>query len=559
MPRLQRLFVLSSLSLSLALGACKQTSGSTSPGTSKGDDSGVRARRERRKAGLPRPHRLPATAPIVVHLDRPAQALGGMRAYVPELPGDRMLLQQLVTDAGGGPLDSQLVSNVDLERPWDVASVEGELIVHVPVLRGRVNAVASMLADKPPVGRFGAVDLQRTSGPGPKLAWLDADNATLTLADTEKGLATGSRLAKAYGKQPVRVDLQGAEARKYAPQLLLESLELRGAGPHDFTATATGVPPEVFANLQKITNGALTGLLESSTIAVGGSSKYTDYAQDVKKILADLKRQVDRQSFIVKGNLENLRQRLGSVLRSWNGRTMVGVGPANNLLIGLGADDPKKMGGSLFHLINGINDNLGMARSIGIEVPRLRFKRNALRAGDQNISVLVLEKARKYLPPELAPLINDRGELRITMSFPSRMGAGMFVVGPASESTLKKWLEDTAKATPAADSTGDYLAATAAVDPAVLAPLLQPGANPAGLLSLSADREPTKVVVQRDGDEVTVRVKGPEVKVHPKRIGARRGESNPPRPTSRATPSSSGAPARSRPARVGQGRGKPVN
>ncbi|MCB9714929.1 MAG: hypothetical protein H6712_13770 [Myxococcales bacterium] len=560
MPRLQRLFLLGALSLGLAAGACKRTTGSsdTSPGSSSGDDGGsTRGRRIRRQPGMPRPHRLPASAPIVIHLERPAKALGGLRAYAPELPDDRVLLRQAVTDAGGGPFESQLVTMIDLERPWDAAFVEGELIVQMPILAARVSAVAALLADKPPVGRFGAVDLQSTGGPTPKLAWLDAEHATLTLADTEQGLATGSTLAAAYGKQAVRVDLQGAEARKVAPQLRLESLELRGAGPHDFEATAVGVPPELLAQLSKLDAGALTGLLESPGIAAGGSSRYTDYANDVKSILADLKRQVDRQSFIVQGNLENLRQRLAAVLRSWNGRTMVGVGPAKHLRLGFGADDPSKMGGAIFYLISGINDNLGMARSIGFEVPKLRFARNVRTVGESNVAVLVLEKARKYVPAELAPLVDDRGELRITMSFPKRLGAGMFVIGPGAESTLVQWLEDTQKATSASDSAGDLIAATAAVDPTTLAPMLQPGADPLAMLGLSADREPTRVVVQRDGTTVKVRVKGPEIAVMPKRIGARRGASDAPAPT-RAAPSTS-PPARAKPSRVGPARAKPVD
>lgn len=566
MPRHSRLFVLVALSTALAAApACKRTNGTsdTSPGTSTGDDAVPSSRRQRRRSGMPRPLRLPARSPILVHVDRPAAALGGLRAYAPQLPSDRELLRQVVTEAGGTALDSQLVSSVDLERPWDVASVEGELIVHVPILPARVAAVSTMLADKPPAGRFGAVDLQRTAGPGPKLAWLDSSAATLTLADTERGLVTGSKLAGAYGEQPLRVELTGSDARKYAPQLVLESLELRGAGPHDFEATAKGVPPEVFAQLTALQDGALTGLLESPGIAVGGSSKYANYAQDVRSILADIKRQVDRQSFIIKGNLENLRQRAAAVMRSWNGRVMVGVGPANNLRLGMGADDPKKMGGAIFYLITGITDNLGMARSFGIEVPKIRFKRNALRAGDQNISVLVLDKARRYLPPELAPLVNDRGELRITMSFPTRMGAGMFVIGPASESTLTQWLEDTSKATPAGDSARDYVAATSAVEPAALAPLMQPGADPTGLLGLSADRPPARVVVRRDGDTVKVRVQGPEIQVARKRLGNRAGADTQARPGSRTgARTGSGAaakPAQGRPARAGTDRGKPVN
>jgi hypothetical protein len=400
------------------------------------------------------------------------------------------------------------------------------------------------------VGRFGAVDLQRGAVTGPKLAWLDREAGTLTLADDERGLASGRHLAKAYGKQPPRVQLQGAEARKYAPQLVLEQLDLQGAGLHDFELDAKGVPPEVFAQLEALQAGALTGLLQSPRIAVGASSKYAHYDRDVKKLLADAKRTVDRQSFLVKGTLEDLLRRFGSVARSWNGRTMVGVGPKNHLLVGVGAQSPQKLGGALFHLVNGILDNLELARTIGIEVPKLRFQRNKGSAAGHNISVLALEDARRYLPPEATPLLDGKGDLRIAVAFPERSGAGMAVIGPECNTVLGQWLEDTAAATPASDSESDFVAATVAVDPTALAPLLS-GGDPAALLGLSAVREPTRVTVARNDDVVKVRVQGPEVEARPLRIGAQAGRSRSRVPGSAA----GGKPARAQPSASA---GKPI-
>lgn len=557
MHRPSRLLVPFALLLALAPTAgCKHgpTTADTSPdATTSGDAvSGPAAKKKaRRKPGLPRPLRLPADAPIVIHVEAPGAAIAGLAAYAPELPEGRTLLQQLVQQVpAAGELEQQLVGSVDLERPFDVASVEGQLIVHVPILPARVGTVAALLADKPPVGRFGAVDLQRTAGPWPKLAWLDREAATLTLADDERGLATGRQLARAYGKQPLRIQLRGEEARAYAPQLLLEQLELRGAGPHELELEAKGVPPEVFARLDALQPGALTGLLESPRIAVGASSKYAHHDRDVKKILADAKRTVDRQSFLVKGTLEDLLRRLGSVMRSWNGRTMVGVGPKSHVLLGLGADDPQKMGGALFHLVNGVIDNLDLARSIGISVPRIRMQRNKLAAAGSNVSVFALENARKYLPPEAAALVDGRGDLRIAVAFPKRTGAAMVVVGPECHTVLGQWLEDVASATPGQDSLEDFVAATVAVDPATAAALLQglQGGDPSTLLGLSAEREPTRVTVKREGDTVKVRVQGPELERHrPRRIGTLG------RPGMRATepePGSSPPPAAGKPSRA---------
>ena len=551
MHHLRRSLVLSALSLALASSpACKrnQTTSDTTPGASQASagEASTPAKRPRRPPGMPRPLRLPADAPIVIHVESPGDAIAGLQAYLP-LPEGHGLLQELVSQVpGSGELEQQLAAAIDLERPFDVASVDGQLIVHVPIVPARVESVAALLADKPPVGRFGAVDLQRGTVPGPKLAWLDRETGTLTLADDERGLATGRHLAKAYGKEPLRVQLQGSEARKYAPQLVLERLDVRGEGPHDFELEAKGVPPEVFAQLEALQPGALTGLLESPRIAVGASSKYTHYDRDVKRLLADLKRQVDRQSFLVKGTLEDLLRRFGSVARSWNGRTMVGVGPKNHVLVGVGTASPQKQGGALFHLLNGVLDNLELARSIGLEVPKLRFQRNKSSAAGHNVSVIALEDARGYLPPEARSLLNDKGDLRIAVAFPERTGAGLVVIGPDCNTVMGQWLEDIASATPARESEDDFLSATLAVDPGAVEPLLA-GGDPAALLGLAAAREPTRITVERDGDTVKLSVKGPKLESRPRHVGAQH------------RPGLRGPAAAGKPARVQPGASKPIH
>ncbi|MEM9452680.1 MAG: hypothetical protein AAGF11_00780 [Myxococcota bacterium] len=555
MRRPYRLLALCALSVSLVpASGCKRTrSSESSPGsTGSVDDAPARPKRVRRKPGLPRPLRLPAQAPLIVHIQQPGDAIAGLRAYSPQLPGARELLTQAVTQVpGAGEFESALAEAADLERSWDAVSIDGELIVHVPIIASQVERVAGLLANKPPVGRFGAVDLQRSTGPAPKLAWLDREAKALTLANSERGLATGRQLAREYGKEHrLRLTLSGAEARKYAPAFALEQLDLEGAGPHRFELTAKGVPPEVFAQLDKLDAGALTGLLESPRIALGASSKYANYDQDVRRILGNVKRQVDRQNFLVKGTLQDLSRRLGSVMRSWNGRTMVGVGPKSHVLLGLGAEDPKRMGGALFHLTTGVIDNLSLARSIGVSVPKIRFQRNKNAAAGSNISVIALESARKYLPPEAAALVNDRGDLRIAVAFPSRAGAGLVVLGPDCHNVMARWLEDIAEATPAADSAQDFIAATAAVDPKALEPLLQPGGNVASLLGLDASREPTRLRVTRDGDTVTMHVEGPRAAPRVRRFGARRTGHRSRTPTQ---PSASGKPAR-----IVSGKSKPI-
>jgi len=550
MHRLSRLLVLCTLSLGLTTTTgCKRTQSSsdTSPGaTSSSDGDGPsRPKRVRRKPGLPRPLRLPTRSPILLHVQMPADAIAGLRSYAPQLRAGNGLLQDAVAQMpGSGELEQRLAAAVDLERPWDVVSVDGELIVHVSILPVHVKPIATLLADKPPVGRFGGVDLQRGAAPGPKFAWLDQETKTLTLASSERGLATGRHLAREYGKVPLRVELTGADVRKYVPQFALESLEVTGAGLHEFEIDAKGVPPEVLAQFDSLQPGALTGLLDSPRIAAGASSKYAHYERDVRKILGDVKRQVDRQSFLVKGTLQDLSRRLGATMRSWNGRIMVGVGPKNHVLIGLGADDPKKMGGALFHLMTGVIDNLELARSIGVSVPKIRLKRNRNEAAGSNISAIAIADARKYLPPEAHGLLADKGDLRIAVAFPSRTGAALVVAGPNSPEVLAAWLEDIADATPGDESTKDFIAATAAVSPRQVQPLIEGGAvDLRALLGLQASKEPTTLRLVRTGDRLTAEVSGPKIarKAHHIGMPGRRAAAG--KPPARVAPSA-GKPIR---------------
>jgi len=557
MRRPTRLLVSSALILGLAFaGGCKRTQSSsdTSPGSTSAGDDGTADKppRVRRKPGLPRPLRLPASSPILVHIGDPLDALADLQTYAPQLPSGNALLQRGAAQLpGGGALEAQLAGMVDLQRAWDVALVEGELIAYVPIHPARLDAVATLLSDKPPVGRFGAVDLQRGAAPGPTLAWLDREAEALTLASTERGLATGRHLARQYGKDhALRLELRGAEARTYAPAFDLESLQLRGAGLHQFEIEAEGVPAEVLAQLDDLQPGALTGLLESPHIAAGASSRYAHYERDVRNILSNVKRQVDRQSFLVKGTLQDLSRRLGSVMRSWDGRTMAGVGPRNHVLVAFGSADNQKMGGALFHLMTGVIDNLELARSIGFAVPKIRMRRNHSQAAGSNISAFAVENARRYLPPEAASLLTEQGDLRITVAFPTRASAGLVVLGPSSPEVLAQWLEDVADATPGSKSTGDFIAATLAVEPEALVPLVKGGRlDVPALLGLQATRDPTQVTMTRDGQTVKLRVTGPETVHRKRRMGAGRLGAGPARAP---------APANGKPARTSTGPAKPV-
>jgi hypothetical protein len=496
MRRLERLVTLSALAFGLVCAGCKTTGPSES--------RAAQAQRQPRVPGLPKPLRLPAEPVAAIHVGSPGDALATLGAWVSG-SDPRELLGRF---ASSGPPDiaGALADHLDLQRPWDAAIIDDQLIVHLPIDRPSLHAVEAILAGKPAVGTFGAVDLERGEAPGPKLAWLHDDSSTLTLADTLEGLATGRELAGTYGKDPFYVTLGGERLRDLGSEIAVERITAVGAGLHDFEVTAEGVVidrPE----LDMIADGALTGMLESPQVALGLSTKYAQHEEVVRSIIARATREVNRQNFLVRGTLQDMLRRAGSVLRSWNGRVLAGVGPSRHLLLAFGTDDPDKAQTATLHLTRGVIDNLNLARTFGVTVPTIRLARNQADAAGTAVHVVTLARARSVLPAQASPLIDDRGDLRIAMGFPERAGGAMMVVGPDAPDVLAAWLDRVTKATPAADSVGDLVAATLAVGPKALAPVFQDESGRA-VLQLSADTAPTRVVVRRSGQRWNMAVKG---------------------------------------------------
>lgn len=495
----------------LALSLLGATFGVAAPACKKsGPDTEQPApKKPKRKAGMPKPYKLPAKPAMAVHVEMPEDAGDTAAAYTGgavRRPGPLMRIA-LAGKGNATDLDKKLVSALDKRRPWSAAVVQGQTILWVPVRADKAGAVKSMLSNKPPVGKFGAVDLQR-SGAGAKLAWYDKDTNYIAFADDERGLATARVLPSEYGTSSIYLSINAAQAKRFSDYVPFDRIEVRGKGPHDFKLTTEGLKTDGVARLDDISNGALTGMLESKQIAVGVSTRLEDHEAYVNKVMSRAKSEVNKAPSIAKGNLEGLRRRLGAALRSWNGRTMVGVGPSRHVLLGFGADDVGKMGGATHQLMQGVRDNVATARMFIKSVPKVRWAGKKREAAGVNIAVVALESAKKHIPSEYHELLNSRGELRIAMAFPKRAGGGMFVIGPDSEDVLATWLEQTKGATKGEDSKGHFVAATFAVSPSKLASL-DPGSI-SSVLGLSAQAKPTKVVVrQKDGDYV-VKVKGPK-------------------------------------------------
>jgi hypothetical protein len=514
MPRWTRLVFATYLSCgALAIGGCdRHEDGDTESPTHAGKPKTERMKPPPRN--MPKPLPLPAKPLFAVHIADPGQAITALA----ELTGHtdlRGLLAELATSNPIG-LDPLLARHVDLERPWSAAVVDGQLVVQLPIDRSRLAYVAKMYSTQPKLGDFGAVSLQRTaSNASVAAAWLDEPNAMLTLAGNERGIATGRELAHAYGKHAVFATIDGVELRKQVPEIPFGRIGVEGKTVGDFHVAVEGLG--AVEGLDKITDGALTGLLGGPDLAAGASSRYAAYQSTVKQLISEATRAVSKQNFLVRGVLEDMLKRYNTVLRSWNGRVMVGIGPKHHVLLAMGADDPSKAVGALGSLIDTANDNLDLARTFGVSVPNLRFKRNAASAAGINVHTLTVDKARSVLPAELTPLIDKGGALRVAFAGSPHAGAVMFAAGPDAAGALTRWLDHSKGGQTGAQSTAHLIAASIAVEPATLQ-ALQGAETIAPVLALAAERAPTHAVVTHQADRYDVHVQGPLPKVDPKRI-----------------------------------------
>ncbi len=491
--------------LALSPLACKRSGG----GAAKAPTDSTTARPD--APAMPKPLALPAKPDGLVHVAAPKDLLEEALSYAPGSMTARAAVAQALKKSGLG-FESQVFQHVGMGRAWNMAIVKGQTIVHVPVIKGHEAQLSAMLAKLPPEGEFGAVRLQRAEGEqGPKLAFFDKQNNMLTLAGDLRGIATGPDLGRTYGKQGVSITVTAEQAARYGAKLGARRATATGSGTDDLRIELEGAPA-LPASL-RISEGALTGLLESEQIALGGSTKYVDYKKDVDRIMAQGRRQVSSLPGMAQGNAKELLGRAGGLMRTWNGRTMVGVGPANHVLLGFGTDDATKMNNSSLHLIRGVQSNIKTIKSLkkfGVNIPNVpsvSFSPNKTKVAGQSIHVVALENARKYVPSEYHQLLTSNDRLRISMVFPKRAGAGMVVIGPNSEAVLSRWVQDTQGATPGGKSEGHLASATVAVGAKALGQLASPEFVPATLMGLSANRAPTKIVVKRQDQNYVIKLK----------------------------------------------------
>lgn len=451
--------------------------------------------------GMPEPLPLPDRPSAHLHVDNPEALLFVAR----QLSGDSRSNSQVLADAAAQtqqPLESQLGAYVDLQERWDAVMLGKEPIIYLPIQRQSLSAVQKILDEYPKEGPFGAVRLRPSGERYPQLAYLNHKTKTLTLANNLRGIATGPMLAPRYRSPAVSISLTAATASRFGVQIPVERLDITGPNANELDIVAHNLKEQLPAEAQ-LTNGALTGLL-SPLVTVGASSKYSAYRADVDKFNRDIAREVSRQNFLIRGTLEDLHRRFRAMAGAWNGRTMVGIGPTQHLLVGLGVNDPKRASNATLHFLSGVLNNLSTARMIGVSVPNVRLKRNSSQSAGTSIHVLTVPGAKGIVPRELHPLVDNRNTLHVAFAFSERAGSVMLAAGPQAPKTLAQWLQETEQAASAESTVADWAAARSSVPPTQLSTLIE---RPTALFTLQPSTTPTQVVIRRSGPKTVVELR----------------------------------------------------
>ncbi len=471
--------------------------------------------------------RLPAAHPLAKqpeaagYVADPAGLLQAAGAYVtaPSLPriGEFVLGTQ-------GPADWAQATSALLagDRAWAGVHVAGEDILFLPLTKAGVTKAQSLLASYAKRGDFGAVELpapalqlrnnpDRGQPPKPvtmRLAWVDAKAGTLTLASTPQGLATGRELPKQYGARPLWFTTGEARGNHLFGEFPYSRLELIGEGLHELDVTVMARAGQPLPSMKELAPGALSGAL-GKDLALGASGRWTGYKEAVRELSHQLQAAVDRAGFAGKMMLDPIANQVTRLLKRWNGRVLLGVGPARHVRLALGADDPAAAHHNLITLLRDVIDNLQLARMFVGNIPNVSLKKTH---DGPDVWLVSVGGIVNQLPAELRTLADD-GRLRIAFSGSAHAGALMVVVGPQADAELKTWVVEANAGTPGKESMKDLVSATLAINPTSLLSVIQTGDRrdwAAALLGLTADRSPTRVVLRQVEQRFEISVRGPE-------------------------------------------------
>ncbi|MGB1013672.1 MAG: hypothetical protein ACPG4T_06025, partial [Nannocystaceae bacterium] len=419
---------------------------------------------------LPEPLPIPATPEVGLHLAAPGDFFTGLAAWVPIDPS--RVPAGLLREQMPAAMADAIAPHVSTEAAWDamrLPGVEGasEELLHLPLMAGGVKEVAQALSSLETQGNFGArvVPAAEDSAGGPtRLVFLDEAAQTLTIATTERGLATGQVLAGVQ-RPAVWARVDGAFIRQWAQEFPFAELRVEGAGLHDVVVTA-GFDPAKGPLDMPLVPGALTGLLDAPGLAVGATARWSEHRVWVKQTLAQLRRQVDKAGFAAQMVLGKLVSQTSTLLRSWNGKVFVGVGPKGHVVFGFGTDDPAKTKRAALGALDTAIGNLSMLRMFASNVPRIGLKK----LGDGHLVTVV--GVKNSLGPELAALLDDRGRLRIAFTGDASSGALFGAIGADAPDVLGRWVGSQKQAMPAKQASEHLVAAQMAVDARTLAPVL---------------------------------------------------------------------------------------
>ncbi|MBK8262314.1 MAG: hypothetical protein IPK80_13380 [Nannocystis sp.] len=538
------------LAACLALPSCKTSQRVGGDPAQRGEDSKTTAPAAR-PIILPAPHPLAEDPRVGVRVDDPLAALLTLKNLIPGVPELPVLAETMLATQLPAELARAFAPLLADRRPWLGAELEGEDILHLPLRPGDLAAAEALLAALPPEGDFGAVrlppaalhlrdpDLELTDGAQipdqappqaqsrrSRLAWVDRQQRALRIASTLPGLATSRELERGYARGPLWLSVDGARIRESFADLVdnfpFARLLVRGAGLHELTLEIHAEPGRALPPLPELAPGAMGHLHGAAPLALAASARWSGHQDAVRGLIREMNANVDRAGFAARLVLDGLVQQASAVLRAWNGRVFVGLGPTpGHLALAFGADDPVRAGQGLSRLLGAIVDNLELARLFASNVPKLNLRRHSK---DPEVHLLTVPGARGMLPAEARALLDDKGNLRLAFGFSARSGAVYAVLGPRAETELTTWAAAIAAAPADEPQTPDLIALTVALTAEQIAAQLAQNPSRAEqflqqALALTPDRAPTQITARQDPDRYVITALSPAAAAPPRRQG----------------------------------------
>ena len=320
------------------------------------------------------------------------------------------------------------------------------------------------------------------------LAWLDPQDTHLTIARTVRGLVTGPKLRQTYGTSELAFIVAASGIPSEVP---LAGLRARGE-LDDLGVVAKFRPgTDLFAQ-NELRPGSLTGLLADPATVAGVSTRWAGSDAFVRDTISQIRSQVSQQSFLIKGVLQDLATKFYAVLRSWDGRVLGGLSGPGHVRLAFGSADVEGSQRATLRFVGQAVSNVQLLRNFTNDVPNVKLRKNVGKVGGSAIHRITLSGVRRHVPPEFRPLLDEKNRLRLAMSWSSRAGAGLVVVGPNAVDELEDWLKASERAPAGKDTARDVVALAFAVPPEQIVALAGTGPRSLGDLGLSGHGHPPR-------------------------------------------------------------------